>query len=183
MLACGQRCGIVATHLPQTGAVGSNAVILTHDADIGRLEPCLEIRTDGCDENHEQILAGRLYSHLGRDTYLERTDIQRCTRTIRGDETLVEFDYLHHHLLKPLLGQRFHQDALGRLLQTAGVLLQTEDADFAILASESLKALEYLLTVMQTGRCDVKINLFALRDLNLLGYNRMRGYPSLTLYP
>ncbi len=167
MLTGCERCGIIATHFPEACAVRSHAVILAHDADIGRFESGLEVRPYGCDKNHKQIFRSGLDPYLSRHAQLDRTDVKRRARTVRGHKTLVELHHFYYHLLKQLLGQRFHKDTLGRLAKTACILFEAEDTDFTILASEGLQALEYLLSVMQTGGGDMHVHLFALRDFYL----------------
>ena len=51
-----------------------------------------------------------------------------------------------------------HHDATARTLQTLAVLVHAEDAHLAVFATESLQALESLLTVVQAGGGHVDVD-------------------------
>ena len=89
-----QRSGIVATHLVDTSAERSRAVVLARD-DVGvGHEAALEVRTNGRHEDDEKVFCGRFHTHLSTHADEQRTDVQRSTRFVGRDEVGVEADNL-----------------------------------------------------------------------------------------
>ena len=110
------RSGIVATHLVDTGAERSRAVILAdYHIGIGR-ETTLEVGTYGHHEYHKQVLVGRMHAHLRTCADEQRTDVERSTTLIGRHKALVHLYHLEHHLAE-LLGRKLrHQDAIASAL-------------------------------------------------------------------
>ena len=159
-----ERSGIVTTDLDRACALGSDAVIFARETYWSGLESGLEIGANGSHEHDYHIVFRGAHADLGRDTDLERTNIERSTRLVGRDETLVEFYYFSNHLLEEFDGHGLHRDALGASDETLGIFIHAEDSDFAVGASESLKAFERLLAIVETAGCDMQGNIFRIAD-------------------
>ena len=86
---------IVATHLVDAGSKRCRAVVLTND-DIGICgKAAFEVRANWCDEDEEEVFAGRMNANLGARADQQRTDIECCSALVRWDESFVEA----HHLV------------------------------------------------------------------------------------
>ena len=149
---------IVATHLIDASAERGRAVVLADD-DIGiRGKAALEVWADRCDEDEEEVFAGRMNADLSARANQQRTDIERCSALIRWDEALIEAHHLVHHLVELFRRKFGHQDASASALQAGCVLVRTEHAHLSIRAAVSLQSLESLLPIMQTSSCHVQRN-------------------------
>ena len=164
LLAGVERCGVVAADLDRAGALGSHAVIVAREAHLGGLEAVFEIGAHRGDEHDHHVFLGGADADLGRDAYLERTDVERRSRLVGRDEAFVELDDHADHLAELLYGHGLHRDALGAADEALGVLLHAEHAHLAVGAAEGLQALERFLAVVQTACRDVQGNVFGVAD-------------------
>ena len=101
-----------------------------------------------------------MYAYLCTGTHQQRTDIQRSTRFIRRNETLVQLHHLQNSFFETLRRKFRHQDATASGLQAGCILLQTEDTHFTVFATKSLQTLKRFLTVVQTSGSHVHRNGF-----------------------
>ena len=169
MASCGmslQAGSIVATDFIDTSAQRSAAVIVAGDNIRIGLESALEIRSDGSDEDEEQILVSGFDTHGDARTNQKRTEVEAGTSTVRRNETLIHLDNLDAHLLEALGAQFGHHDAAASALQAGSVLFQTEDANLAIFAAEGLQTLESLLAIVQAGCSHVDVDGLFGRNFN-----------------
>ena len=149
---------IVAAHFVDAGSKRCRAVVLAND-DVGvRGKAALEIRANWCDEDEEEVFAGRMNANLCARADQQRTDIECCSALVRWDESFVEAHHLIDHLVELLGGKLGHQDAAASALQSGCILVRTEHAHLTIRTTISLQSLESLLPVMQTGRSHVQGN-------------------------
>ncbi len=166
LFACNEACGVVAAHLDRACTFGSHTVVFTRHANLGRLESLLEIGADGSNEHNHHILIGRLHAHTRGDADFKRTDIERRAGAVGRHETLVELHHLTHHLAEKFHGHGLHLDAFRTADETLCVLFHTEHAHLAVLATESLQALERLLAVVKAGSSDVHRDILGVADLD-----------------
>ncbi len=158
--------GIVATDFVDTGAERGAAVVLAGD-DIGvGFETALEVRSDGGDEDEEEVFVGGFHTHGDAGTDEQGTEIEAGAGAVRRDEALVEFDDLFAHLDEFLGGEFGHHDTAAGALHTLGVGFGTEDADFAVFAAIGFQAFESFLAVVEAGGGHVHFDVFGARSLD-----------------
>ena len=152
--------GVVATDLVDAGAEGGGTVVLAGD-DVGvSLETALEVRSNGGNEDEEEVLVGGFDTHGDAGTDQERTEVEGSASTVRRNVGLIQLDDLLAHLDELLGAELGHHDAAACALQTLGVSLGTEDTDLAIFAAVGLEAFEGFLTIMKAGGSHVHFDVF-----------------------
>ncbi len=159
-LASHERSSIVSADFDRASAFGRYAVIFTAQAYFCRLESVFEIGTYGGDKHDNHVFVCRLNAYTSADTDFERTNIERCTSTVRGNKALVEFHNLTHHFAEELDRHRLHADTLGTADETLSVFLHTENPDFAVFTAECLKTFKTFLAIVQAGSRYVHGNIF-----------------------
>ena len=157
---------IVTTDFVDAGAQRSGAVVLAGD-DIGvGLEAALEVRSNGGNEDHEQVLVGGLDTHGDAGADEQRTEVQAGASAVRRDEALVELDDALAHLDELLGGELRHHDAAAGALQTLGVSFGAEDTNLTVFAAVGFQALEGFLTVVEAGSSHVHFDVLGGRNLD-----------------
>ena len=162
-----ERSGVVATDLVDTGSEGSRTVILAGD-DVGvGLEAALEVGSHGGYEDEEEVLVGGFHAHGDAGADEQRTQVEAGAGAVGRDEALVHLDDELAHFDEALGGQFGHHNAAAGALQASGVLVGTEQADLAVLATVGFQTLEGLLTVVKARSGHMDVDAFLGGDFNL----------------
>ena len=161
------RSSVVTTNLGVTRTVRSSAVVEALQSYGDRFEALLEVGTYGGYEHNKGVLVRLLNTHLCACTNQQGAQVERCTSAIGRNVLSVSLNSLSTHLLEEFEAGHLHTQVLARALHTLSVLLQAEEAHFAVNATESLHTLENLLTIVEAGSCHMDRKVLAVAYLNL----------------
>lgn len=142
---------IVTTDLVDTSTQRGTAVIVASDNIRIGLEATFEIRSDGGDEDKEEILVSWFHTHGDARANQQRTEVKACASAVRGNKLFIQLDNFLAHLNEFLGGQFGHDDAAAGALQTGSVLIGAEHANLTVFATISLQSLKGFLTIVQAG--------------------------------
>ncbi len=151
---------VVTTDFIDTGAEGSGTVVLAGDNVRVGFETALEVRSDGGDEDEEEVLVGGFDTHGDAGADEQRTQVEAGAGAVGRDEALVHLDDFLAHLDEFLGGQLGHHDAAAGALETLGIGFGTEDADLAVFAAIGFQAFEGFLTIVERGGGHVHFDVF-----------------------
>lgn len=158
--------GVVATGFESSGAFWCDTVVFAHDADVGGLETGLEVWPYGGNEDDEEVFGGGFYAYGGSHSNLEGTNVERSTCAVRRDEASVEADGFFNHIAEELFGDGNHADAFCGVDDASGVVFHSENANFAVLTTESFEAFEYFLSVVERSSGHVYVDIWRFGNFN-----------------
>ena len=148
--------GIVAGHLDMSDAMGSGAVVFVKNHRAHGSQAPLVVRSDGSDENEEDILVGRTNADLRAAADEKGTDIQRAAGAVGRHEILVGLNHSPNGVQEKILGDLGHANAAGGHGHAAGIFRGPKETHLAVATHESLEPLESRLPVVQSRGRDVQ---------------------------
>ena len=158
---------IVSADLHITRSTWSSAVLFTVDSDQNRLDSRLEVGTYGRAIDDQQRILGGFHTQSDGRTEHHRTQVERSTRTVGRNETLVALDHLDTGINNHLDRRNRQAKALGRRLKTAGIVGHTEETDLAVDSPEGFQTLEKFDAVVQARSRHVHLDVLVARDFHL----------------
>ena len=87
----------------------------------------------------------------------------------------IELHDLQDCLLEESIGKWLHQNGVACILQALGILVHAENADLAILATESLETFEACLAIVQHSGCHMHSHFFTLADTEFTPRTILKG--------
>ena len=148
LLAHEQAGGIVAAGLRLADTAFHRPAKAVRHIDRHRVEPLLEVGSYRASHNEMQVGSRRPEAQFGGGRNHGGADVERRTRLV-GHPGLVDFDQLPYGFDMERLVHGWHDQALGRPVEPAHVLVGPKQVDTAIGPAVSLQALKNLLPVVQ----------------------------------
>ena len=140
---------IVAGKLDHAGAPGGCTVVFIDDRRLHRLQATLVVCADWNNHHNEGVLRCRGNANLRTGTNQQWTDVQGGASPKWRNPVLIRLDDTLDCLAEHLHGNRSHAGATGGTDQTLRILLDTEDADLAVLATIGLQTLKGRLPIVK----------------------------------
>lgn len=102
---------IVTSYFVCACAERGGAIELADDDVVVGGKTSFEVRTDRCDEDHEQVFVGGMNTDLGACSDEQGADVERGAALVGRDETLVEFNDFLGHFHKKFCRHFGHENA------------------------------------------------------------------------
>ena len=161
-----QAGGVVAAALGGARAAGSRARVILRDPHRHRGCIGLEIGPDRRGDDDEQVVRRGLHAEEDLVGEHERPDVEAAVAV--RDPGAVDLHELVDSLEEHVLRQDRHGEALGRLLEAAGILQRAEQRRAAVGGAVGLQPLEDLLRVVQDRRGRIHRDRRARLDLGVI---------------
>ena len=161
-----QAGGVVAAALGGARAAGGRARVILRDPHRHRGCIGLEIGPDRRGDDDEQVVRRGLHAEEDLVGEHERPDVEAAVAV--RDPGAVDLHELVDSLEEHVLRQDRHGEALGRLLEAAGILQRAEQRRAAVGGAVGLQPLEDLLRVVQDRRGRIHRDRRARLDLGVI---------------
>ena len=145
-----QQAGrIVASDLHIACSTWSSAVLLPVDSNPNRFDSRFKIGSDGRTVDDQQGFPGRFHAQSDRRSEHHRTQIERSSRTVGRNETLVALDDLDAGIDDHFNRRNRQAQAFRRGLETPRIVGNAEKTHFSVYTAEGLETLEKFDAVVQ----------------------------------
>ena len=145
-----QQAGrIVASDLHIACSTWSSAVLFPVDSNPNRFDSRFKIGSDGRTVDNQQGFLGRFHAQSDRRSEHHRTQIERSSRTVGRNETLVALDDLDAGIDNHFNRRNRQAQAFRRGLETPRIVGNAEKTHFSVYTAEGLETLEKFDAVVQ----------------------------------
>ena len=145
----------------------SSTILLSVDGNQDRLDSLLEIRTHRRTVDNQQSILCRFDSQAGRRSEHHRTQIERGPCSVGGNISFIPPNDLDAGINDHFDGRQRKAKTFGRRPEAAGIVLDTEQADFPIDSTKSLETLEKFDAIMQARSRHVHLDVLVARNLHI----------------
>jgi len=163
-----QKAGrIISADLHIACSTWSSTILFTVDGNQDRLDSLLEISTHRRTVNNQQGVFCRFDPQAGRRSEHHRTQIERGPCTVGGNISFIPPNDLDAGIDDHFDGRQREAKPFGRRPEAAGIVLDTEQADFPIDPAKGLEPFEKFDAIMQARSRHVHLDVLVARNLHI----------------